>query len=33
MTPAKIKQIFDSHIIKEQVVKEYALAMGSETTH
>lgn len=33
MTPAKIKQIFDSHIIKEQIVKEFALAIGSETTH
>jgi NADP-reducing hydrogenase subunit HndB len=33
MTPGKIKQIFDSHIMKEQIVKEYALAIGSEMTH
>jgi hypothetical protein len=33
MTPSKVKQIFDSHIVKEQIVKEYALAIGSEMTH
>jgi NADP-reducing hydrogenase subunit HndB len=33
MTPAKIKKIFDLHIIKEEIVKEYLLAVGSETTH
>jgi NADP-reducing hydrogenase subunit HndB len=33
MTPDKIKKIFDSHIMNKQVVKEFALAMGSETTH
>ena len=33
ITPEKVKKIFDSHIINNQIVKEYALAMGSETTH
>jgi len=33
MTPAKIKKIFDLHIIREEIVKEYLLAVGSETTH
>ncbi|MCI0474244.1 MAG: (2Fe-2S) ferredoxin domain-containing protein [Ignavibacteria bacterium] len=33
MTPSKIKKIFDLHIIKEEIVKEYLLAVGSETTH
>jgi NADP-reducing hydrogenase subunit HndB len=33
MTPVKIKKIFDLHIIKEEIVKEYLLAIGSETTH
>ena len=32
LTPDKIKKIFDSHILKGQILKEYALAMGSETT-
>jgi len=32
MTPAKIKKIFDSHILKNELVKEYALALGSEKT-
>ena len=32
MTQAKIKKIFDSHIMKNEIVKEYALALGSETT-
>ena len=33
ITPVKIKKVFESHIMKGQIVKEYALAMGSETTH
>lgn len=32
MTPDKVKKIIDSHIIKGQVIKEYALAVGSEKT-
>jgi len=32
MTPEKVKKIIDSHIIKGQVIKEYALAVGSEKT-
>ena len=32
MTPEKVKKIFDSHVVKGQVVKEYALALGSEKT-
>ena len=32
MTPGKVKKIFDSHVIKGQVIKEYALAVGSEKT-
>ncbi len=28
----KIKKIFDSHIMKGQILKDYALALGSETT-
>lgn len=32
VTPDKVKKIFDSHILKGQVVKEYALAVGSEKT-
>ena len=32
MTPDKIRKIFDSHILNGQIVKEYALAVGSEKT-
>jgi NADP-reducing hydrogenase subunit HndB len=32
MTADKVKKIFDSHILKGQIVKEYALAVGSEKT-
>ncbi len=32
LTPDKIKKVFDSHIIKGQILKEFALAVGSETT-
>jgi NADP-reducing hydrogenase subunit HndB len=32
MTPDKVKKIIDFHIIKGQVIKDYALAVGSEKT-
>lgn len=32
LTADKVKKIFDSHIIKGQILKDYALALGSETT-
>jgi len=32
MTPDKVKKIIDSHIIKGRVIKDYALAVGSEKT-
>jgi NADP-reducing hydrogenase subunit HndB len=32
MTPDKVKKIFDSHIQKGLVMKEFALAVGSEKT-
>jgi NADP-reducing hydrogenase subunit HndB len=32
MTPDKIKKVFDSHILKGQILKDFALAAGSETT-
>lgn len=32
MTPDKIKKIIDSHLLNGQIVKEYALAIGSEKT-
>lgn len=32
LTPDKVKKIFDSHIIKGQILMDYALAVGSETT-
>ena len=32
MTPEKVKKIVESHVMKGQVVKEYALAVGSEKT-
>jgi NADP-reducing hydrogenase subunit HndB len=32
LTEEKVKKIFDSHILKGQVVQEYALAVGSEMT-
>ena len=33
LTADKVKKIFDSHVMKGQVVKELALAVGSEKTH
>ncbi len=33
LTPEKMKKIFAEHVIKGNIVKEYALAVGSETTH
>ena len=32
LTADKIKKIFDSHILKGQIIKDFALAVGSETT-
>jgi NADP-reducing hydrogenase subunit HndB len=33
LTAEKVKKIFDVHVLKGQVAKEYALAIGSEKTH
>jgi len=33
LTPEKVKKIFSEHILKGNIVTEYALALGSETTH
>jgi NADP-reducing hydrogenase subunit HndB len=33
LTPEKIKVILDEHIINGNIVKKYALAIGSERTH
>ncbi len=33
LTPEKIKKVFAEHIMKGKIVTEYALAVGSETTH
>jgi NADP-reducing hydrogenase subunit HndB len=32
MTPDKVKNIIESHVLGGRIVKEYALAVGSETT-
>jgi len=32
LTASKIKAIFDRHVMKNEIVKEYALALGSEKT-
>ena len=32
MTPGKIRSIIESHVLKGQIVQEYALAVGSEKT-
>jgi (2Fe-2S) ferredoxin len=32
LTPAKVKAIVESHVVKGQPVLEYALALGSEKT-
>ena len=32
LTPTRIKRIFDLHIMKNEIVKDYALALGSEKT-
>lgn len=32
LTPEKVKKIIDSHVLKGQAVREYALALGSERT-
>lgn len=33
LTDEKIKKILEQHVIKGTIVKEYALAIGSERTH
>jgi len=33
LTPEKIKQILNEHIINGKIIEKYALAMGSERTH
>ena len=33
LTEEKIRRIFDEHVLQGRIVNEYALAMGSETTH
>jgi NADP-reducing hydrogenase subunit HndB len=32
MTPEKVRTIIDAHVVNGRAVKEYALALGSETT-
>jgi NADP-reducing hydrogenase subunit HndB len=32
MTPEKVKKVFNSHVLKGEVVRECALALGSERT-
>jgi len=32
LTAEKVKKIFDTHILKGQILKDFALAVGSETT-
>ena len=32
MTPERIRSIIESHVLKGQIVQEYALAVGSEKT-
>lgn len=32
MTAEKVRKIIDSHVLNGQIVKDYALALGSETT-
>ena len=32
LTPEKVKKIIDSHVVRGEVVREYALAGGNETT-
>lgn len=32
LTPEKVKKVFDSHVLKGEVVRECALALGSERT-
>jgi len=33
LTAEKVKKIFETHVLKGQVIKEFALAIGSEKTH
>ncbi len=32
MTPQKVKKVIESHVMRGEVVREYALAVGSEKT-
>ncbi len=32
ITPEKMREIFDEHVLKGKIVEKYALAVGSETT-
>ena len=33
LTPEKIKNVVEEHIIKGNIIKKYAIAIGSERTH
>ena len=33
LTAEKVKKIFESHVLKGQPIREFALAVGSEKTH
>ncbi len=33
LTEEKMRRIFDEHVLQGRIVNEYALAVGSETTH
>jgi NADP-reducing hydrogenase subunit HndB len=33
LTEGKIRRIFNEHVLRGEVLKEYTLAVGSETTH
>ncbi|HTY37308.1 MAG TPA: (2Fe-2S) ferredoxin domain-containing protein [Bacteroidota bacterium] len=33
LTPEKVKRIFDAHVLKGEVVREYLIARKSEKTH
>lgn len=33
LTPDKVRKIVESHVLKGEIVREYALAVGSEKTH
>jgi NADP-reducing hydrogenase subunit HndB len=33
LTPDRVREIVESHVLKGEIVREYALAVGSEKTH